>query len=381
MKHKTNSVKKKLLKLYKKNNPSIPTNLKERIKIIGNMFEKLSFPLRFLKNLTVGDIACGTGEYCMVAAKNGAKAEGFDFNEISVNIAKKNSKKLKVNNCKFYKNEFFKIKKKYDFVICTGTLHHLPNPYKGLKHLMSRVKKNGFLFVAFGLDTSNTIHNLMKLIVRNWGKNDSQIIKASKFLFQNHINRCVKFGLRKETTVLNDNFVNTQHYYLNLEKVLKILDKNFSLHSSWPPQYLPLSDPITNISVKKNNFTSSEFIWATKVFKDQIRIKKFTSLNNSNNYLKRFMKILNHNPNKSINEFLKKNKFSKSQKKIDFRKLDFSFNLNNYVNRFYYEIFDLMNFFEKKRSLIDAKKEINRKKYIFKGSNGLGLNYFIFKKN
>jgi 2-polyprenyl-3-methyl-5-hydroxy-6-metoxy-1,4-benzoquinol methylase len=381
MKHKTNSVKKKLLKLYKKNNPSIPTNLKERIKIIGNMFEKLSFPLRFLKNLTVGDIACGTGEYCMVAAKNGAKAEGFDFNEISVNIAKKNSKKLKVNNCKFYKNEFFKIKKKYDFVICTGTLHHLPNPYKGLKHLMSRVKKNGFLFVAFGLDTSNTIHNLMKLIVRNWGKSDSQIIKASKFLFQNHINRCVKFGLRKETTVLNDNFVNTQHYYLNLEKVLKILDKNFSLHSSWPPQYLPLSDPITNISVKKNNFTSSEFIWATKVFKDQIRIKKFTSLNNSNNYLKRFMKILNHNPNKSINEFLKKNKFSKSQKKIDFRKLDFSFNLNNYVNRFYYEIFDLMNFFEKKRSLIDAKKEINRKKYIFKGSNGLGLNYFIFKKN
>ena len=246
---------------------------------------------------------------------------------------------------------------------------------------MSRVKKNGFLFVAFGLDTSNTIHNLMKLIVRNWGKSDSQIIKASKFLFQNHINRCVKFGLRKETTVLNDNFVNTQHYYLNLEKVLKILDKNFSLHSSWPPQYLPLSDPITNISVKKNNFTSSEFIWATKVFKDQIRIKKFTSLNNSNNYLKRFMKILNHNPNKSINEFLKKNKFSKSQKKIDFRKLDFSFNLNNYVNRFYYEIFDLMNFFEKKRSLIDAKKEINRKKYIFKGSNGLGLNYFIFKKN
>ena len=381
MKHKTNSVKKKLLKLYKKNNPSIPTNLKERIKIIGNMFEKLSFPLRFLKNLTVGDIACGTGEYCMVAAKNGAKAEGFDFNEISVNIAKKNSKKLKVNNCKFYKNEFFKIKKKYDFVICTGTLHHLPNPYKGLKHLMSRVKKNGFLFVAFGLDTSNTIHNLMKLIVRNWGKSDSQIIKASKFLFQNHINRCVKFGLRKETTVLNDNFVNTQHYYLNLEKVLKILDKNFSLHSSWPPQYLPLSDPITNISVKKNNFTSSEFIWATKVFKDQIRIKKFTSLNNSNNYLKRFMKILNHNPNKSINEFLKKNKFSKSQKKIDFRKLDFSFNLNNYVNRFYYEIFDLMNFFEKKRSLIDAKKEINKKKYIFKGSNGLGLNYFIFKKN
>ena len=43
------------------------------MEINERVFEKLSFPLRFFKNLTVGDYACGTGEYYMLTAKNIAK--------------------------------------------------------------------------------------------------------------------------------------------------------------------------------------------------------------------------------------------------------------------------------------------------------------------
>ncbi len=375
-----NLIKDKLLRLYKKNNPSLPTNLRERMKINQNALEKLSFPVRFFNNLSVGDFACGTGEFCMVAAKNGAKAEGFDFNEISVNIAKKNTKKLKIKNCKFHKKEFFKIKKKYDFVICTAALHHLPNPYEGLKYLKSRVKKNGFLFVSFGLDSSNIIHNLLKLIVRNWGKKDKEITKTSKFLFKNHIERCVKFGLRKEDSVIADQFINTQHYFLNLGNVLKILEKNFSLHSSWPPKFLPLADSLNNITVKKHNFTSSELMWSTKTFDDYKRHKNFsTSINFG--LFEKFKDLLNNNPNKSIDEILKKYNFLQSKKNFDYSKLDFGFNLSKHTDRFYREIYELLLFFKKKRNLNEAKKEINKKKFIFKGTNGLGLNYFIFKKN
>ena len=380
MKKSSNTVKNKLLRLYKKDNPSVPTSLSKRMKIILRGFERLSFPVRFFKNLSVGDFACGTGEFCMVAAKNGAKVEGFDFNEISVEIAKKNSKKLRIKNCKFYKKEFFKIKKKYDFVICTSAIHHLPNPYEGLKYLKSRVKKNGFLFISFGLDSSNITHNLIKLIVRNWGKSNNDITKTSKYLFKNHIDRCVKFGLRKEASVIADQFINTQHYYLDLGKVFKTLNKNFSLHSSWPPKFLPQADSLDNITIEKNNFTSSEFIWSSKTFDDKIRLKKFS---NTNNYglFKKFKKLLNNNPNKSIDDVLKKYKFLKSQKNFDYKKLDFSFNLGNHINSFYNEVYELFLFFRKKRNLSEAKKEISKKKFIFKGTNGLGINYFIFKKN
>ena len=141
-KFKQNLIKSELLKLYKKNNLSLPTNIKKKIKINEEIFKKLSFPPRFFKNLSVGNFACGTGEFNFVAAKNGAKTEGFDFNEISIDKAKKNSKKLKIRNCTFQVKEFFKVKKKYDFAICTAALHHLPNPYDGLRFLKSRVKKN-----------------------------------------------------------------------------------------------------------------------------------------------------------------------------------------------------------------------------------------------
>lgn len=377
--NKNKLIKEEILKLYKKYNPSVPTNFKKLMKINEKVFLKLSFPLRFFKNLTVGDFACGTGEFCMLAARNKAKVQGFDFNKISIDIAKKNSKKLKIKNCKFYTKEFFQTKKKFDMVICTAALHHLPDPYKGLKYLKSRVKKDGFLFVSFGLNSSNIVHNILKLIVRNWGKKIDDIKNTSKFLFKNHIDRCVKFGLREEDNVIADQFVNNQHHYLDLRKVHKILDKEFVLHSSWPPKFLPLADSINNISTKKNNLIPSELLWSTKTFEDSSRIKKFTSKKNHRSFIK-IKNILNNNRNRSINEILKQNKFLIEKNNFNFKDTDFSFKLNNHITKFYLEVNDLFLFFKKNRSLIEAKKHIDKKKYLFKGSNGLGLNYFMFKK-
>ena len=39
---------------------------------------------------SVRNFACGTGEFCFIAAKNGARTEGFDFNEISIDKANQN---------------------------------------------------------------------------------------------------------------------------------------------------------------------------------------------------------------------------------------------------------------------------------------------------
>lgn len=377
--HKQNLIKSELLKLYKKTNPSLPTNLKKLIKINEQIFKKLSFPARFFKNLSVGNFACGTGELSFVAAKNGAKTESFDFNEISIDKAKKNSKKLNIRNCKFQVKEFFKVKKKYEFVICTAALHHLPNPYEGLSFLKSRVKENGFLFVSFGLTSSNIQHNLMKLIVRNWGKDEKKIAQVSKFLFKNHIDRCVKYGLRKEASVINDQFVNSQHHYLDIDRIFKILDKNFSLHASWPPKYLPQGDSIMNISIKRDEFSPSELLWASKTHDDTARLKKFLRRSN-NNYFINLKKVLNNKRNTSINEMLNKNNFLKNRNNFKYDNLDLGFDLNTHLYKFFDEVHKLLNFFGKKRTLNEARVYIKKTKYIFKGTNGLGLNYFIFQK-
>ena len=73
-------ISKKLYKIYKKHNPSVPTNFlknkKKRERILEN---KLKFPLRFFKNMDVVDVACGTGDYSLIYAQNGAKVKGYDF--------------------------------------------------------------------------------------------------------------------------------------------------------------------------------------------------------------------------------------------------------------------------------------------------------------
>ena len=218
-----NRIKLDLLKIYQKHNPSISTNPNKFIKDFSELMgQKLHFPLRFFKGLKVGDIACGTGDLAFIAAKNGAFVDGYDFNKFSVEYANKTSKIMKLNKAKFYNKEFFEVKKKYDFIICTGVLHHLPNPIKGLKHLKKLVKPKGFLLLSFGVNSSNLQHNLMKLIVRSWGKTEEKIKFAANHLFKNHIDRCVKFGFRSKASVINDQFLNKQHDYLNLKQVLTI---------------------------------------------------------------------------------------------------------------------------------------------------------------
>ena len=81
-------------------------------------------------------------------------------------------------------------------------------------------------------------------------------------------------------------------------------------------------------------------------------------------------------------DFLKINKFSNLKNNFDYnKKFDYSFDLANHISNFYDEVYKLLFFFRKKRKLSEAKKEISKKKYIFKGTNGLGINYFIFRKN
>jgi len=379
-------IKSRLLKLYKKQNPSYLTNYKKQIKNRTDLIQKqLNFPLRFFKDLEVGDFACGSGDFGIIAAKNGAKVRGYDFNSVSIDGAKQKCKKLKIKNASFFVKEFFEIKSKFDFLICTNALHHLPNPYTALKHLKSQVKKDGFLLLSFGLDSSNLQHSLIKSIVRNWGTKDADIIKASKYLFSDHINRCVKYGMRTADSVIHDQFINSQHYFLNIQKVYKILGKHYDLHSTWPPIFIPRGDSAHNNTILEtnNHLFASELLWSTKTLDDLSRAKKFSSDNNHQSF-QNLIKKFNHKTNFSMNDLLNnnyKNELINNNKK--FYDIDFSFGINEHNKKFYTELNKLFSFFKRKLkspTLKETKNFLSKNNYIFKNTNGLGINYFIFKK-
>lgn len=372
---------KNLLKIYQRHNPSETTNYNKNKKINLDLLNyRLKIPINLLnKNLSIADIACGTGEITELFGQNGNNVKGYDFNPISIKIAKKRNKK---KNIKFFVSNFFSIKGTFDIVTCFGALHHLRKPYKGLKFLEKKVKKGGLLVFSVGMDVDNTQHNLMKIISRLFGSNQENIIKYSEFFFKEHIDRCVKYGLRSRKAVINDQFINNYHDYLNFDKMMKIL-KRYQLFSVFPYSGLYRNDSALNDTIFSNQssiiknlkFGSSRNIMASE--SDQKRLNKF--YNSRCKKLEKFSNSLNNkinqNPYKVLNN---SNKILSgiSNKLIDRYDEKKS---NKFLRELKILLKQLLKTNENNKNVL--KKKINSFEILFNGTRGTGLKYFVFKKS
>ena len=62
------------------------------------------------------------------------------------------------------------------------------------------------------------------------------------------------------------------------------------------------------------------------------------------------------------------------------KNLNLSFNLNEFHSKFVKDIKNLLTYITKKPTVNEMAIFVRNLEYLFKGTCGLGLNYFIFKK-
>ena len=106
----------------------------------GKKFESLLSP------------GCGTGEHEIIVARSGIveSIDAFDFSEVSLKIADENAKQegLRIN---FYQDDFNRFvldkEKKYDLVMCSGSLHHTKEIERFLSAVRSALKPEGYFIV------------------------------------------------------------------------------------------------------------------------------------------------------------------------------------------------------------------------------------------
>ena len=96
---------------------------------------------------------CGTGQHALQTATSFIDSEilAIDLSLASLTYAKRRAQELGVENITFKQADILKLKfaeRKFDLIESVGVLHHMVDPYKGLKILASNLKKGGLMRVG-----------------------------------------------------------------------------------------------------------------------------------------------------------------------------------------------------------------------------------------
>lgn len=119
------------------------------------------------KKLSILVAGCGTNQAAVLAKCNpNHKFIGVDISENSLAHQKKLIKKHAIKNLKLYCKDFrlLKFKKKFDYIICTGVIHHLKDPGSALKYCNQNLKSDGVLYLmVYGNQNSYPLNQVKKL--------------------------------------------------------------------------------------------------------------------------------------------------------------------------------------------------------------------------
>lgn len=127
----------------------------------------------------------GTGNSVIFLAeqlrdKKNARVVYLDFSESSMEVAKERAKIRKLNNIVWVHASILDIPKldlgKFDYISCTGVLHHLENPSAGLDALASVLKEDGLMAImVYGKNGRAAVYQIQELMAMiNFGEENMQ---------------------------------------------------------------------------------------------------------------------------------------------------------------------------------------------------------------
>lgn len=137
------------------------------------------------RRLKVLDVGCGTGtlEYT-IARLFPAEVElyAIDLSESALSVCRERIEKYDRSNIHLFQKNVYDIGdlgEKFDYIIASGVLHHLPNPAEGLACLREVLKDDGILSImvygTYGRQSIYMIQSLLRFLVREDADFDDKI--------------------------------------------------------------------------------------------------------------------------------------------------------------------------------------------------------------
>lgn len=126
---------------------------------IAELLDYTGLDRRFFDGKHCLDAGCGTGRWTWAMMQMGAKVDSFD-------ISKEAIAKCREINPHAYVSDITNLQpaEGYDFVLCWGVLHHLPNPVAGFQKVASQVRVGGLLHImVYHKDTQKPYDHLREI--------------------------------------------------------------------------------------------------------------------------------------------------------------------------------------------------------------------------
>ena len=163
---------------------------------------------------------------------NNAEIAALDLSFNSLAYGKRIAEENNIKNIEYIQGDILDIKKinrKFDYIHCTGVLHHMKDPEKGLKSLVDVLETGGFMHLAYYSEISKKYLEPYRKMIKD-NKYTSEITDIRNFRSQ-IINSPDKMAIHRTVdfynlSMLKDLLFHPQEKFYNLETLQKIFELN-----------------------------------------------------------------------------------------------------------------------------------------------------------
>ena len=197
------------------------------------------FKTNLKKKSKILDFGCGPGYFSLELAREGYDVTGIDISDGSIKSAKNVLSNLKDENLKlkYYVGSNDSLNKlgKFDGVLCSGVLHHIPDLKKTSEQLSSVLKKNGFLVMhepqhQYFTKNDALIVYLIRTLIQfydGWYEKDKKLPKNKKNIRTEVDNIFEEYIYERDKHEIDGQSPNDLTF--DKDKILKIMEYKFNI--------------------------------------------------------------------------------------------------------------------------------------------------------
>ncbi|MCE3247455.1 MAG: Methyltransferase type 11 [Geminicoccaceae bacterium] len=143
------------------------------------------------------DMGCGTGEYALWYAMNGARSvTGIDLSDGSLAVASQRRREANMDNAEFLKMDLLNCSlpdNHFDYSYSVGVLHHTGAPSQGFQHLARVTKPGGIVIVSLYNGYSRRVLRAKQMVCKWLGGDDiDKRVEWSERLFRGTLRKLDK---------------------------------------------------------------------------------------------------------------------------------------------------------------------------------------------